>query len=93
MATFTVWNRETRSPGESITVKLVDVESVADSVQRDNNSRKKFCTLIILKTGKKIITVEPAGEVQDRLNDDIAVAPDLGGMGGMFDEPETEDED
>lgn len=93
MATFTLWNRETRSPGDSVTVSLADVESVADSIQRDTNARKKFCTVIILKTGEKIITIEPAGEVQDRLNDDIAVAPDLGGMGGMFDEPETEDED
>lgn len=93
MTTFTLWNRDTRSAGDEVTVKLAEVESVADSIQRDTNGRKKFCTLIILKGGKKIILTLPAGEVQDRLNDDVAVAPDLGGMGNMFDDPDEGMED
>jgi len=76
MPVFYKWDGVTRRAGESVTIDKKDVVKIADKWVRNSDGASVPCAYVLLKNGQDFILSKPAGEVQDRLNDDYASAPD-----------------
>ncbi len=99
MPTFPLWDRAAKAVStETITIDRAEVENVDDAQARATDGNLRNIAEATMKDGTTHLIGLPAGEVQDRLNDDYAEVPDLGG--GVFaglaaapSEPVEEDQD
>lgn len=98
MALFTRWDVQKKIKGEPVTVHHKDVKKVEELVLTSPEGRRHGAR-IHKKDGTIIDVATPAGEVQDRLNDDIATAPEMPGAvtealrGPEPDEEEDDDDE
>ncbi len=83
MPTFPLWDRTAKAVStKTVTIDRAEVENVDDAQARDISGQMRNMAEARMKDGTTHLIALPAGEVQDRLDDDYSEAPDLGG--GVF---------
>lgn len=96
MALFDRWNIKTKSKGEPVNLHHKDVEKVVEIIFSSPKGRRHGARCH-LHDGTVVDVLCPAGETQDRLNDDIAEAPEMPEIVTKavedVDEPEDYDDD
>ncbi len=76
MPVFNRWDMKTKTVGEPVALQHTDVEKVDELVLTTPKGRRHG-SRVTKKDGTVIDLAVPAGEVQDRLNDAIASAPEM----------------